>query len=58
MIPSFRLSVAELASAMALSGNVEAAYGYLQTVLGNIEPDQANICPGSVTTSPEPGLGH
>ena len=41
MNQSFRLSVAELAFAMAHSGNVEAAFGYLQTML-NIEPERFN----------------
>lgn len=39
---SFRLSVAELAYAMACCGSVEAAFAYLQTVLGDIEPEQIN----------------
>lgn len=41
MNQSFRLSVAEFAFAMAHSGNIEAAYGYLQTMLG-IEPERFN----------------
>lgn len=41
MNQSFRLSVAELAFAMAHSGDVEAAYGYLQTMLA-VEPERFN----------------
>lgn len=42
MPQSFRLSVAELAFAMAYSGALEAGYGYLQTVLGDIQPERFN----------------
>lgn len=40
MPQSFRLSVAELAFALANSGALEAGFAYLQTVLGDIEPER------------------
>ncbi|PKO20903.1 MAG: hypothetical protein CVU38_17595, partial [Chloroflexi bacterium HGW-Chloroflexi-1] len=39
MTLTFCLSVAELAFAMAQSGNTEAAFGYWQTMLGDIAPE-------------------
>lgn len=42
MPQSFRLAAGELAFAMAHAGNVEAAFSYLQTVLGEVAPEQFN----------------
>lgn len=42
MTQSFRLSVAELAFAMVYSGALEAGYGYLQTMLEDIQPERFN----------------